>query len=485
MGESPAWGRAALLAEFRSNREALLQACWAHRLWKTTKLATTDSRALQVVFPGWLNRGPGPDFTEARVVIGDSEWFGDVEIHLDERNWTQHGHDRDPRYAKVVLHVVLDRFNLGEKGLSGPPRAAVFHAAPFLPDGLGGLLHDPEGLLARYASLPGRCGLRGAMEGPTAVGDVIAHAAEVRARQKAERLQPRFESQDEEQILFELVFQSLGYRPYADAFLSLASRFPLRSLRPLLDLPRLESRDAVLSRWFGASGLLDEELEAGADEVARQEHARWRSAWKALGLRDPPLQWARRSGRPWNSPERRMVGMFHHLYRMHAEGWLKAWLRFLVELDRLREQARLARAAVEALNTLFETPADEPWRRRYRLASAAEGRSARLIGADRAIILMANAVIPFFLARARRSGDEELEKLLYRLFIVLPPEAANWKTRFMEQRLLLAGRLSKSLRSQQGLLQIHQDFCASFDAGCENCALPDLISARTPRYRDA
>ena len=94
------------MAEFRASREALLQACWAHQLWRTKDLRTTDGRALCIGFPGWLNPEAGPDFTQARLTIGESEWFGDVEIHLDERGWRQHGHDRDARYDKVILHVV-------------------------------------------------------------------------------------------------------------------------------------------------------------------------------------------------------------------------------------------------------------------------------------------------------------------------------------------------------------------------------------------
>jgi hypothetical protein len=339
------------------------------------------------------------------------------------------------------------------------------------------VMGDPEGMLARYASLPGRCGLRAALVGPEAVGGVIAHAAEARARQKAERIAPLLEGRDGGQILFELIFQSLGYRPYAEAFLALARRFPLRSLQPLLERPRPEAREAVLARWLGAAGLLDEEAAAG-DADAAEELARWRETWRGLGL--PPMEKGivRGPSRPWNAPERRMVGMFHHLYALGQRGWLKGWLAFLVELDGLREGPGLRKGALRALERLFETPEEEPWRRRVSFRAPPLAREARLIGADRAIVVMANAVIPFFLADARRRGDRELEKLLYRLFIVLPPEAPNAKTRFMETRLMLTGELPRTLRSQQGLLQIHQDFCTRFDAGCDACAFPDLIQAR-------
>jgi hypothetical protein len=45
----------------------------------------------------------------------------------------------------------------------------------------------------------------------------------------------------------------------------------------------------------------------------------------------------------------------------------------------------------------------------------------------------------------------------------------------MEQRLAPLEPLQRTLRTQQGLLQMHQDFCLSFHEGCARCGLPDLI----------
>jgi hypothetical protein len=67
--------------------------------------------------------------------------------------------------------------------------------------------------------------------------------------------------------------------------------------------------------------------------------------------------------------------------------------------------------------------------------------------------------------------------VLYRLFLVLPGEGPNWRTRFMTQRLMPLKPLPRTLRTQQGLIQIHQDFCTSFESGCGDCRFPDLISA--------
>src|SRR5689334_13179154 len=101
--------RDALVRDLLAQRESLIQACWARQHWSRTPLRTSDGRTLVVDFPGWLNRGAGPDFTGARLYVGDTLVQGDVEIHLDEADWYAHGHGGDPRYQRVVLHVVVDR----------------------------------------------------------------------------------------------------------------------------------------------------------------------------------------------------------------------------------------------------------------------------------------------------------------------------------------------------------------------------------------
>ena len=462
-----------LLAELAGQREALIQACWAHQIWSTPKLTTAGGQPVQVLFPGWLNRGEGPDFKDARVLIGGDEHFGSVEIHMNEGDWYSHGHHEDAAYENVVLHVVLHRSERAASTQAGR-LIPVFHAASFLTERVLVVMRDPEEMLKRYESLPGRCGLRAALKGPERIASAIAHAAEVRARGKAERLFPLWDSADDDQILFRLIFQSMGYRPYADSFVSIAQRFTLHKLAPLLDLERSRARDEVLARWFGALNLL-KEPDTPYDGDAGEEYSRWSELWQSLHLPVDDFPILKRVGRPWNSPERRLVGLFHHLYQMSPKGWLASWLDILYELDGLRDENRLRKAALQALERAFSTPEDEPWRGRISFRSPPAGKTAQLIGRGRIIIVMANAVIPFFLAYARRRGDKELEKLLYRLFIVLPPEAPNSKTRFMEHRLLLTRPLPATLRSQQGLLQIYQDFCTSFYEGCHACHFPDLI----------
>lgn len=69
------------------------------------KLVTGE--ILHVIHPGMHNTDSGPDFFNARIKVGSTEWAGNVEIHVHASDWYKHHHEKDPAYQKVVLHVVF------------------------------------------------------------------------------------------------------------------------------------------------------------------------------------------------------------------------------------------------------------------------------------------------------------------------------------------------------------------------------------------
>lgn len=86
--------------------EKLLHYVWQHRLYPLAPLLTTDGLPVEVIDPGLSNRDAGPDFFNAKVNIGGTLWVGNVELHERASDWRRHGHDADPAYDNVVLHVV-------------------------------------------------------------------------------------------------------------------------------------------------------------------------------------------------------------------------------------------------------------------------------------------------------------------------------------------------------------------------------------------
>ena len=89
-------------------QEALIQFIWNHRLYNSKNLETSDGQTLHVDHPGFFNAISGPDFSEARIKIGDNLWVGQVEIHVRSSDWFRHHHQNDSAYRNVILHVVLE-----------------------------------------------------------------------------------------------------------------------------------------------------------------------------------------------------------------------------------------------------------------------------------------------------------------------------------------------------------------------------------------
>lgn len=86
--------------------EDLLHYIWKFRLYSQKDLCTSEGISLKVISPGIQQGNAGPDFQNARLQIGETEWAGNVEIHIRSSDWLRHGHEKDAAYGNVVLHVV-------------------------------------------------------------------------------------------------------------------------------------------------------------------------------------------------------------------------------------------------------------------------------------------------------------------------------------------------------------------------------------------
>lgn len=87
--------------------EIRIQQIWALQEIQAGDWRSRSGARLRVIEPGLLNRGAGPDFREAIIEVDGERRIGDVELHLYREDWWHHGHDQDPAYNEVLLHVVL------------------------------------------------------------------------------------------------------------------------------------------------------------------------------------------------------------------------------------------------------------------------------------------------------------------------------------------------------------------------------------------
>ena len=215
---------------------------------------------MAVVYRGRWTAGSGPDFQDAMLNLGgegQSLTKGCVEIHLRCADWYTHGHDKDPRYNEVALHVVL--WPVGAK--------PVLRA-----DGV----KIPTLVLADYISVPAHelldtvsplvCNLGTLSEEPCwertqnwpleTLLKQIEDAGDERLMAKAAVMESDLDVYGStSEVLSHGIMDSLGYSANREPMRALAAALPIG---PILSLP--------LSRDKGERSLLLESLFLGASE---------------------------------------------------------------------------------------------------------------------------------------------------------------------------------------------------------------------------
>jgi hypothetical protein len=89
--------------------ERLLQFIWQFQYFNKVALTTVENEPLHIIHAGTYNSNQGPDFTDAKIRIGNTTWAGSIELHIRTSHWNQHRHSADKNYNNVILHVVWEQ----------------------------------------------------------------------------------------------------------------------------------------------------------------------------------------------------------------------------------------------------------------------------------------------------------------------------------------------------------------------------------------
>lgn len=458
--------------------ERLLQAIWQHQRLRRGELKTAGGKSVRVFHPGFASLEGGPDFRGAVLQIGgDAPRSGDVEVDLRAAGWRAHGHDRNPNFQNVLLHVVWD--GPGAE-LSGRGDGSVSNAPPVvlpLKDVLDAPLSElslcleNESLRSLPESLRGKCSAPLRELGERDLSRLLEQAARVRLENKAAHLRARAKDAGWEQALWENLFRALGYkhnvwpmqhlaelRPRWLAWSGGAAKTPGR---------RAETRLALQARLLGIGGLLPEELtraQKSSDSYLRRVWDFWwreRDAFSDCAL--PRAAWKFHGLRPANHPARRLALAAHWLagenFISQIEGWIAAEKK---ETD---------------LMDVLQTGPDDFWSWYWTFKSARLQKPQPLLGGARLTDLAVNVILPWLWVRAAEGGNAKISNEVERRYFAWPPGEDNSLLKLARQRLLGTSnpKILKTAAAQQGLIQIVRDFCEHSNATCDDCRFPELV----------
>ena len=447
--------------------ERLLQHVWQHQRLVRDRLHLVDGTPVQVLHPGFWNREAGPDFRGAVVQFGAGPArTGDIEIDLAPAQWHTHGHDRNPSYRDVLLHVVWEP---GRSGDALPTLVLADQLDASLTDLAGWFGGDGTAVAA--PSLAGQCCAPLRELAPERLGDLLNQAACVRLAGKAAQMAARARTGGWEQALWEGLFRALGYKQNVWPMLRLAELLP-----QLVPTGGVVAPALLQARLLGVGGLLPLELTRRKLEAEGELRRIWDQWWREraqfAGIALPREVWRFHGLRPANNPQRRLALATHWIgdrnFVARVENWFAA-----------------TGAGTEPAGSLLaalQVPHDDFWSWHWTFQSARMAKTQPLLGAARVTDLAVNVLLPWLWGRAVADGDVARRDAVERLYLRWPAGEDISVLRLARQRLLAGGsrRFPRTAAAQQGLLQIVRDFCEHSNALCAGCRFPELVRQIAP-----
>lgn len=417
-----------------------MQDCWP--LTAGRRMMTEGGWSVRVVYPGIRTGSSGPDYKDAVMVFGSQDIVrGDVELHLNSRDWHRHRHDTDPAYDGVILHVV-----------GSAPHTKWVHCSG------GG--NVPVAVLGGSVYLPGctelPCGLQGNGR-EEEIRNVLARAGVARFISRAARLSVEAAIAEPWKTLACRVARALGYSSNAETAESVGRRLISRHIHSLLMQDSAESRRV---RVLGVAGLLPSQRRCAGISVGCNT-SEWESWWRAEEHHVDslsPLMWRMNGLYPNNSPVRRMVAL--------ADLWPNIENMVTLVTEVILNGGQQPRECVELLERCIRLPGPAYWRTHYDFDMRT--RESDVLGGGKAREVVVNAVLPVVGACAIASGDSDLLEAAIRLYTVYPASSPNTITRHMCRQIGLH-RGCGSAAAEQGALHIFTQHCRL--GRCNECPL--------------
>jgi Protein of unknown function (DUF2851) len=428
-----AWVR--VMQKAHTMQEKFLSFVWRHRRFGLLDLVTTEGEPIQIISVGELNTNSGPDFSNARIEIGDTLWAGNVEIHVKSSDWIKHKHTIDKAYDSTILHVVYEEDVPITDTLGN--RIACLELK----------LRINENLYARYMSLENAKEEILCAPFLKEIAPIIWHTW--LDRLLIERLEAKTEAIAQlvtltqgnwDQAFYIAMARSFGQKVNADPCAALAHSLPMQILAK--HKPNLLQLEALL---FGQAGMLEVQYKDAYPEALRKEYHFLKHKYQLQPL--DAVQWKFFRLRPAAFPTIRIAQfaslVYHgsHLFSKSMEA-----------------------TSARGLEHLFKGEVSEYWKTHYRFDSKATKETAKPITKDLVQLMIYNTILPFWFLYGAERGKPELQQQTIQFYEEMPAEKNHiidtWQA---------AGVHIKQAGQAQACIQLTNQYCTQ--KRCTSCAI--------------
>ncbi|MCT4582548.1 MAG: DUF2851 family protein [Flavobacteriales bacterium] len=413
---------------------------YLHYIWKFQKfnpsyLKTSENETIIIKKTGYHNANAGPDFLESNLIIGDTEWFGNIEIHVKASDWNKHQHQNDKAYNNVILHVVFEN-DLLIKNENGEKIPTLI---------LNSIL-DPKHFLQykhfinNGLSIP--CQRQINTIDPFITNSWLERLAINRLAQKTHLIRKKLNQYkgDWNQTLIHFLMRYFGMKVNGDAMADLSTKTPLLYINK--ERYNLLNLEALL---FGQAGMLNtSEIKAPYFLSLRKEYLFIKQKYQLNSMK--LTNWKYSKLRPPNFPTIRIAQLAQLLYLNHE----------------LFEHIR-AFASVETYTKLLKVTPSSFWSTHYTFKKESKTTKST-VGKMFIHHLIINVISPISFTYGKSINDERYCNYATELTTNLPAESnaiiQNWEN---------IGLLAKSAMQSQSLIELYANYCQRKE--CLNCAI--------------
>tara|TARA_B110000879_G_scaffold177801_1_gene232579 strand:+ start:46 stop:1323 length:1278 start_codon:yes stop_codon:yes gene_type:complete len=412
--------------------EDLLQFIWEYQLYKAASLITTDGTAIQIIKQGYLNRSNGPDFERAEIRIANTTHHGSVEIHVDSREWEQHGHHEDLAFNTVVLHVCysVSKESYRQDGTKIPTIAI----GQFINQSA---LHKYQELMANKAFVPCERQLTNLSSFDINIWLDRMIVERLEARCTLFRTYLTSSNDNWNQAFFTAIVRSFGMPANTEAFEEIAQQMTYDLVQK-----HHQSLFQLEALFFGVAGLLEEPKEDNYYTGLKSEWGFLKAKYTLSSI-TTKLKTGRM--RPLNLPTvklAQLAAFFHHVPQ------------FIPHVLKL--------PPVKSVKEMLDFSLSDYWDTHYTFNKSSDKKS-KSISSGFVNHLFLNAIVPFVFFYEKEKMDTATDKALNYLHSI-PSEKnsiiSKWKSSGIE---------SNNALTSQALLHLHKTYCTP--QRCLECSI--------------
>lgn len=431
-------------------KEEFLHYLWKYSLYDQERLFDNEKNKIYVLNPGEYNHDSGPDFFNARISVAGTVWAGNIEIHTKSSHFDNHGHQNDPAFNNVILHIVAenDKRVFNAKGEEVLTAEISFDSSYY--DKYTFLVNNPYII---------------ACQDDIKKLDVILIRHWLNSL-VIERLRIKSESilkilseteNDWDESFYRLLARYFGFRINTEPFEMLATALPFRIIRKHTD--NIFQIEALL---FGTAGLLETGLfkEVLSDEYYCNLLKEYTILSAKYSLK--PLHgwlWKFSRLRPSNFPTVRLSQLATML---SIAGGLFSRVLEATDIKQIKE--------------LFEVSASSYWDDHFVFGKKSRNFTKHT-GSQAADILLINSVIPMIFVYGQSRDCQNISERALTFLENIPPEeniiSSEWKA---------AGIIAESAFYSQALIQLRNEYCKK--RKCLDCRIGSKIISQGKKLKD-